>query len=139
MPIALAIGPFTITIGPQNMVVASTPCMLKGSESAASTAAITTGMYSGAQPAMTALMATFSTVIGCRSGGSRPRTSLGSRFVPLSMRCTRSRVGGTVGSPSDQPREYIASNSSSCSPTSTRRAWNGTSPYLISSSSTMPG
>jgi hypothetical protein len=59
-----------ITSGPQNMVVHRTPCMPNSSISAASTAASTTGMYSGRQPAITALIATFSTVQGARSGGT---------------------------------------------------------------------
>ena len=78
--------------------------MQKLSSSAASTAASTTGMYSGLQPAITALTATFSTVQGWRLGGARPSTSPGSRVVPSSMASTRASVGGTTGRPSDQPR-----------------------------------
>ena len=44
MPIILRMGPFTMTMGPTNIVVATTPCRLNASSSAASTAAITTGM-----------------------------------------------------------------------------------------------
>ena len=57
-------GPLTMMTGPTYIVVAMTPCRQKSSSSTASTAASSTGMYSGLQPAMTALMATFSTVQG---------------------------------------------------------------------------
>ena len=64
----------------------------------------TTGRYSGRQPASTALIATFSTVAGAMFGGTTATTSCGSRRVPVSMRSTRSGVGGTTGSPSLQLR-----------------------------------
>ena len=76
--------------------MASKPCMLNSSVHAASTAASTTGMYSGLQPAITALIATFSTVHSTRSGGTIATTSSGSRVVPASIRSTRSGVGGTT-------------------------------------------
>src|SRR4030095_1414597 len=60
MPIRRRIGPFTITTGPTGIVVASTPWMLNWSVQTASTAASTAGRYSGRQPALTALIATFS-------------------------------------------------------------------------------
>ena len=68
IPIRRAIGPLTMTNGPENQVVANRPCMLNSSVQAASTAARTTGRYSGRHPAMTALTATFSTVHSTRSG-----------------------------------------------------------------------
>src|SRR5262247_326602 len=108
MPIARRIGPLTTITGPTLIVVASTPWMLKASVQAASTAAITTGRYSGLQPAITALIATFSTVQGARSGGTTATTSSAARVVPSSIASTRSGVGGTSGSPSLQPRAYIA-------------------------------
>ena len=95
--------------------------MLNSSLHTASTAVITHGRYSGRQPAMTAAIATFSTVTSARSGGTVATTAAGSRVVPSSMRRTRSSVGGTTGSPSVQPRAYIASMSSSRSASSTRR------------------
>src|SRR5262245_12647828 len=61
---------------------------------------MTTGKYSGRQPAMTALMAIFSIVAGAHLGGIGPMTSCGSRFVPPSIFSTRSGVGGTIGNPS---------------------------------------
>ena len=68
IPMARATGPLTTRTGPTNQVVASTPCMLNSSVHTASTAASTTGRYSGRHPAMTALIATFSTVAGARVG-----------------------------------------------------------------------
>ena len=98
--------------------------MLNVSVHAASTAASTTGRYSGLQPASTALIATFSTVHSTRSGGTTATMSSGARSVPSSMRSTRASVGGTTGSPSLQPRSNIASASSSRSASCTRRAWS---------------
>ena len=97
-------GPLTMTTGPTGIVVASRPCMLNSSVHAASTAASTTGRYSGRHPAITALTATFSTVHSTRSGGTTATTSSGARVVPASIRSTRSSVGGTTGRPSVQPR-----------------------------------
>jgi len=48
--------------GPEKWVDVDTPCRLKDASHAASTAASTTGKYSGRQPAMTELIAIFSTV-----------------------------------------------------------------------------
>jgi hypothetical protein len=95
--------------------------MLNASVHTASTAASTTGRYSGRQPAITALIATFSTVAGARSGGTIATTSLGSRVVPASIASTRRSVGATTGSPSVQPRANSASASSSCSASAMRR------------------
>ena len=95
--------------------------MLNSSVHTASTALKTTGRYSGRHPAMTALIATFSTVAGARLGGTVATTSSGSRDVPWSMASTRVSVGGTTGSPSVQPRSHMASISSSISARCTRR------------------
>ncbi len=56
------IGPLTITSGDGAFVVADTPCRSNASSQIASIAASTTGRYSGRHPAMTALIAIFSTV-----------------------------------------------------------------------------
>ena len=104
MPMATVPGPLAMMTGPTGIVVASTPCMLNSSLQTASTAASTQGRYSGRQPAMTALMATFSTVRSMRSGGTTATTSSGARVVPDSIRRTRASVGGTTGRPSVQPR-----------------------------------
>jgi hypothetical protein len=78
--------------------------MLNVSVQAARAAVRTTGRCSGRHPAITALIAIFSTVAGTRSGGITATTSSGARRVPSSMRRTRAAVGGTTGSPSVQPR-----------------------------------
>ena len=91
------------------------------------------------QPAITALIAIFSTVAGASAGGTRPITSCGSRAVPSSMRSTRSSVGGTSGNPSDQPRANIASCSSSSPPISMRRDFRPVSLKRTLRRSMMPG
>jgi len=58
----LRIGPFTMTSGEGAFVVAETPWRSNASSQTASSAAMTTGRYSGRQPAITALIAIFSTV-----------------------------------------------------------------------------
>ena len=121
MPTARVPGPLQISTGPTGMVVASTPWMLNSSVHTASTAAITHGRCSGRHPAITALTATFSTVTSTRSGGTTATTSWGERVVPVSIRSTRSSVGGTTGRPSLKPRSNIASMSSSRSASSIRR------------------
>ena len=83
-----------------------------GAPTPVSAAAITTGRYSGLHPAMTALAAIFSMVAGPMFGGSAAITSRGSRLVPVSMRLTRSGVGGITGKPSVRPRSNMNSNSS---------------------------
>ena len=47
IPMARRIGPFTMSTGPTGIVVASTPWMLNSLLQVASTAASTTGRYSG--------------------------------------------------------------------------------------------
>ena len=139
MPMALVPGPLAMITGPTGIVVASTPWMLNSSLQIASTAVITHGRYSGRHPAMTAAMAIFSTVTSTRSGGTVATMSWASRLVPSSMRSTRSSVGGTTGSPSVQPRENIASNSSSSSASSTRRECSRPPSKRTRSSSTRSG
>ena len=104
MPMRFAMGPLTMITGLEKQVLQVTPCRVNPGSRAASRAVSTTGMYSGRHPAMTALMATFSTVQGASSGGTRPMTSCGSRRVPPSIRRMRSGVDGTTGRPSLQPR-----------------------------------
>ena len=126
-------------IGPENHKVHRRPCMLKWSVHAASTAANTTGRYSGLHPAITALIATFSTVQELSVGGTIATISSGCRSVPVNMRATRSSVGGTTGRPSDHPRSNIASNSSSRVANSTSRLWVKRSPNFRSSESAKSG
>src|SRR6185436_8589471 len=66
-----------------------------------STAATITGKYSGRQPAITALIASFSTVVTRQPGGMSPSSSPGARPPAASIARTRASVGGTTGSPSD--------------------------------------
>src|SRR5438477_214646 len=100
MPMRFRIGPLTITTGPTKCVVASTPWTLNASEHAASTAAITTGRYSGRQPAITALMAIFSTV-------EPPRLARLAVLVHLrEPQCAQDR--GRVGGAADVDLELLA-------------------------------
>ncbi len=139
IPRSRTTAPLTISTGPTKCVVASTPWMLNSSVQAASTAARITGMNSGRQPAMTALIATFSTVQSARSGGTTATTSFGCRLVPESILSTRSGVGGTTGRPSVQPRSKHASISSSRSPSSIRRDARRLAPKRAASLSAIPG
>ena len=69
-----------------------------------SIAASSTGNCSGRHPAITALMAIFSTVATPNPGSMIIITSCGARLVPASIRSTSSGVGGTTGIPSLQSR-----------------------------------
>src|SRR5436309_6164603 len=109
---AMRAGPLTMKRGEWKLVVADTPWRSKASSHMASTPAISTGMYSGRQPAMTALMAIFSTEARPKLGGTNAISSPASRPDPATMVATRSRVGGTTGSPSVTPRSKSASKGS---------------------------
>ena len=125
--------------GLEKQVLQVTPCRVKPGSSAASSAVSTTGMYSGRHPAITALIATFSTVQGAMSGGMRPTTSAGSRRVPPSIRRMRSGVGGTTGRPSVQPRSWHASAGSVPRAQFDPRARIPASPKRTRSASRTPG
>src|SRR3989304_4439203 len=60
-------------------------------------------MYSGRQPASTALIATFSAVMDTARGATKPISCVGARRAASSSARTLSSVGGTTGRPSDQP------------------------------------
>ena len=62
MPIRFAMSPLTSTSTPTPLVDVLLAWKLYGGSDTACTAATTTGMYSGLQPAITALIATFSAV-----------------------------------------------------------------------------
>ena len=120
MPRRAAIGPFTISHTAAGLVVAWMPCRLKAGSAIASVAAISTGRYSGSQPAMTALIAMRSTVAAPYAGATiRATTLFGLARVCSSIRSTRCGVGGTMGRPSLQRRSrysrLIASRSSGAS------------------------
>ena len=68
-----------------------------------SMAAITTGMYSGLQPAMMALTASASTVAWPLRGGSTATRSSALRPEAATNFFTASGVAGMIGSPSVQP------------------------------------
>ena len=101
---ALRTGPFTMSRGATASVVPDTPTRAKAGSQIASTPAITTGMYSGRQPAMTALMAIFSTVARPSRGATRATSSSPCRRLASTAAATRVAVGGTTGSPSVTPR-----------------------------------
>ena len=101
-------GPLTMTTGPSPCVV---DCMLSMSKSGwltARTAASTTGKCSGRQPAMTALIAIFSTVAW--PGPIMPMITSGSVSTPASRASTRSSVGITTGRPSVHSRRWKTSS-----------------------------
>ena len=104
MPSRAAAGPLTMISGEHGCVVVCTACRLKTGSASASSAASTTGRYSGSAPASTAFTAARSTVAWPSRGASTATTSSRRRRVPVSMRATRSGVGGITGSPSPQPR-----------------------------------
>ena len=99
-------GPLTMMSGATGCVVAWIESRLKAGSARASMAVMTTGRYSGLQPAMTALTAIRSTVASPCRGGRTATTSRGSRSVKRKNSRTRSSVGGTIGSPSVQPRSW---------------------------------
>ena len=92
MPSARRTGPFTTTNGALPPVLAVLPCRPNSGSHIALTIAITTGRYSGRQPAITAAMATFSAVIRRRRTGSMPTTSSGAR--PAAFKKPTHRVLG---------------------------------------------
>ena len=92
----------------------------------ASTSAINTGMYSGSQPAMTALTAIRCTVAAPIPDATVATSSSGCRDVQRSMRRTLSAVGAMTGKPSVQRRSrnrrLTASASSASAVVSERRS-----------------
>ena len=104
MPARWAIGPLTRIIGAS---VWPDTCMSRWFSSGwarQSMAASNMGNCSGRQPAITALIATFSTVATPKPGSITISTSWGLRLVPASIRSTSSGVGGITGMPSLQSR-----------------------------------
>ena len=67
-------------------------------------AATTTGKYSGRQPAMTALMASFSALTTTPRSSTSPMISSPRSAAPASIAAMDCSVGGTTGRPSVQPR-----------------------------------
>ena len=96
----------------------------------ACTAASTTGKYSGRHPAITALAATFSTVATPPSGSISPSEAWRSTGLCPSISSMRPSVGGTMGSPSVQPRSRYSRFTSSVgsAPRIISTRWRGNSP-----------
>ena len=124
-PRARATGPLTTTKGAEPPVLVIAPCRLYAGSAIASSAARTTGMYSGRQPARTALMAAFSTVTVRRRVASRRSTSSGCRRAASRNSWTRAAVAGTTGRPSVQPRSKHVSTASAQPEVSTSRDMSG--------------
>ena len=80
-----------------------TPCIRNSSFIIACQAVATMGKCIGRQPAITALMASFSAVIGCSRTGSMPMSMSGGISPQSRQAATASSVGGTTGRPSVQP------------------------------------
>ena len=105
-PISVRTGPFTTTTcaAPDRVPVVEWQFAI--SLRWARTAASTTGMYSGAHPAITALIATSSAVTVASRVGTDPTTSDPSSPAIARNVPTRSGLGGTTGRPSVQPRRW---------------------------------
>ncbi len=101
IPIVLRTGPFTTRSGLAMCVVACTPFRLKRVSHKASSAASTTGAYSGRQPAITMLMASTSRVRLPQRGGTRLKRRPASPPSAATTAATFSGVGGTSGKPSE--------------------------------------
>jgi hypothetical protein len=85
-------------------VVPDTPTRAKAGSQIASTPAITAGRYSARHPAITALMAIFSTVARPSRGATRAMSSSRARPLAATAAATRAAVAGTTGRPSVTPR-----------------------------------
>ena len=104
IPAFFAIGPLTRIIGAS---VCPETCISRWFISGwarQSIAAKSTGNCSGRQPAITALIAIFSTVARPNPGSMTMSTSWGARLVPFSICSTAAGVGGITGMPSLQSR-----------------------------------
>ena len=112
-PSSSRIGPLTIRTCPGGDVVTACPWTLNAGSRTHSTAARTTGKYSGRHPARTAHEATRSSVASPIAGATGPSERSGGRSP--SIRATASVVGGTTGSPSLQPRSNMSSRASAIS------------------------
>ena len=102
-PSSRRIGPFSTTSTAQPPVLAVAPCIRNSSCIIAVQAVTTTGKCIGRQPAITALIASFSAVTASPRTGSMPINWSGGIIAHSRQACTASGVGGTTGSPSVQP------------------------------------
>ena len=108
IPISLAMGPLTTTMGKSVCAVVMTWLTWNSSAPMACTAVTMMGMAPGAQPAMMALAAMRSTVISASLGMRRAIISSPLRPEAATNRSTISSVGGMTGSPSVAPRSKSA-------------------------------
>ncbi len=106
-------------------VVVCTPSRLNPGFNAPLTAAMTSGKYSGKQPAITALAAIFSTVATPFNGGITPSAKSLSNPPAAIISSTAARVGGSTGSPSLQPRLTSSLNKTAGSLETVSREFKG--------------
>ena len=112
------IGPLTMSSCADPPVLTEAPWILKRPRHMPSTAATTTGRYSGRHPAMTAFTATCPAVMVRRRGSITPTVSSAARPAASRAASTRSERGGTTGNPSVRPsskKRSIAAQASSAS------------------------
>ena len=103
-------GPLTKISGAVQWVVDCISAKSKSGSSTALTAAITMGMWSGKQPAITAAVATLPTVAAPFPGPILPNCKSASSPVAKTKASTLSGVGITTGRPSVQPASCNISN-----------------------------
>ncbi len=108
-PSSRRIGPFSTIRTAQPPVEEVAPCSRNSSASMAVKAVSTGGKCIGRQPAMTALTASFSAVMGVARTGSMPSNWSGGIIAQSRQACTASAVGGTIGNPSVQPLAWYSS------------------------------
>ena len=108
-PSSRRIGPFSTISTAQPPVEEVAPCSRNSGCSMAAKAVSTAGKCIGRQPAMTALIASFSAVIGMARTGSMPSNWSGGVIAQSRQACTASGVGGTIGRPSVQPLAWYSS------------------------------
>src|SRR3989454_12558884 len=96
-------GPLTMKMGATASVVPEIPTRSNASSHIARTAATTTGMYSGRQPAITALIAIFSIVARPLAGAALAVGSSAGRADAPRLPAARPRGGGPAGRPAGAP------------------------------------
>src|SRR2546428_11431914 len=111
-----------MTGGGRASVVPDTPTGESWGSQIALTAGMTTGMYSGRQPAITALTATRSTEARPLAGATRPISSSPPRPPAATVAPTHPAVGGTTGKPPVTPRATSSSIGTAASGATARAA-----------------
>src|SRR2546427_540308 len=105
-------GPLTMKMGATASVVPEIPTRSNASSHIARTAATTTGMYSGRQPAITALIAIFSIVARPLAGAALARSPAARRSGAPIIAAARARAGGPTGTPAGAPTSAPAAGRS---------------------------